>query len=79
MYVNQFDTGTVGTSQQYYLSCQLHVAESKVANVYYPKDGSAVWCGQAAQSYEAVYGLYNLDSVGWQLHVAEFDGVKHAY
>ena len=63
-------------SQQYYLSWQLHVAESKGANVYYPKDGSAVWCGQAAQSYEAVYGL---DSVGWQLHVVEFDGVKHVY
>ena len=40
------------------------------------KDGSAVWCGQAAQSYEALYGLYDLGSVGSQLHVAEFDGVK---
>ena len=48
-------------------------------NVYYPKDGSAVWCGQAAQSYKAVYGLYDLGSVGWQLHVAEFDGVKLVY
>ena len=48
-------------------------------NVYYPKDGSAVWRGQAAQSYEALYGLYDLGSVGWQLHVAEFDGVKHVY
>ena len=32
-------------------------------------------CG-VVKSYEAVYGLYDLDSVGWQLHVAEFDGVK---
>ena len=30
--------------------------------------GSAVWCGQAAQSYEALYSLYDLGSVGWQLH-----------
>ena len=35
-----------------------------------------MWCGQAAQSYEALHGLYDLGSVGWQLHVAEFDGVK---
>ena len=31
-------------------------------------------CGQDAQSYEVLYGLYDLDSVGWQLHVAEFHG-----
>ena len=30
-------------------------------------------------SYEAFYGLYDLGSVGWQLHVAELDGVKHVY
>ena len=44
-------------------------------SVYYPKDGSAVWCGQAAQSYEALYGP------GWRLHVhvVEFDVVHLTY
>ena len=36
---------------------QLHVAESKGVKSL-QCDGSAVWCSQAAQSYEAVYGLY---------------------
>ena len=35
---------------------------------------SVMWssCSELRSSYD----LYNLGSVGWQLHVAEFDGVK---
>ena len=51
---------------------QLHVAGSKGVSII---QRMGLQCG-VVKSYEAVYGLYDLSSVGWQLHVAEFDGVN---